>query len=75
MYKKFNVSLGIEIEDTEDDFALFFLGKVLDRPGIHRHDVNDLCANGEDPICALPRAGSRIRPPRMLGVWAQKAQM
>jgi hypothetical protein len=41
-----------------------------------RNDLNDLCARGEEPICALTRTGSRIRPPRRIfGVWAQKAQM
>jgi hypothetical protein len=43
---------------------------------LQRNDLNDLCARGEEPICALTRTGSRIRPPRRIfGVWAQKAQM
>ena len=36
--------------------------------GRQRNDLKDLCANGEDPICAVARTGSLIRPPRMLGV-------
>jgi hypothetical protein len=42
--------------------------------GCHRNDLKDLWAKGEDPRL-LFRAESRIRPPRILGVLAQNAQM
>jgi len=41
----------------------------------HRNDLKDLCAKGEDAKCVVPLAASRLRPPRIFGVWAQKAQM
>ena len=43
--------------------------------GLYRNDLKDLCASGElaKPLAARPL--SRIRPPRMLGVLAQKAQI
>jgi len=43
--------------------------------GRQRNDLKDLCAKGEEPIWAAALAGSLIRPPRIFGVWAQKAQM
>src|SRR6266699_1262716 len=49
----------------------------------HRNDLNDLCARGDaaadddagGPVVPAPRPWSRIRPPRMLGVFAQKAHI
>jgi hypothetical protein len=48
------------------------------RPSIYqRKDLNDLWANGLEGGCLLSlcSAVSLILPPRMFGVWAQKAQM
>ena len=70
--------VGISREDGRQSprIARLNFGRAIwsDKPFDQRKDWKDLWAKGEESIGAVPLEGSRIRPPRMFGVWAQYAQ-
>ena len=50
------------------------MGGWCESGGVHRKDLKDLWARGDDARW-VARAGSRARTPRSFGVWAQKAHI